>query len=178
MTTLKMIDLDEALLVRAKAKASVFEALLSALAAGGCVGLLASQFVARPAIVMLTLVGTSVAYLLALRVKSFELRVTRSEFVSCGRIGDDFGTMRTVHASDIRWLEFQEDNSGPDTSHHPIGLYAVLQFRSICLLPHVDEQQTNLLIDRIGERFPDFRERWRGQSPFGNHFTALGLHDA
>ena len=43
------------------------------------------------------------------------------------------------------------------------------------MLPYVDEQQAMLVIERIVNKFPDFDKQWEGQSPFGKHFTELGL---
>lgn len=177
MTELNVIDLDEALLVTAARKRSTAEGLLSATAVGVATAIVAAFFVGKLLLVALALATGSAAFLWAVRTDRHELRITREKFVSCGRVGDNFGSIRTVDATDIRWLEHQEDTSGPETSHHPGGLYAVLELRSVCLLPELDEQQTNLIIERIKDRFPDFRGRWSGHSPFGRHFTSLGLDE-
>ena len=43
------------------------------------------------------------------------------------------------------------------------------------MLPNIDEQQASLVIRRILDKFPELRDLWRRNSPFGEHFTMLGL---
>jgi len=172
-----MIDLDDALVIRASRKPSFREGLLSAAAAGGSAGILVFSFMAKPELIAVAVLAASLAFLYAMRKKEVELRITMLEFVLRGRVGDDFGSTRSVRSADIQWLEFQEDTTGPETSHHPGGLYAVLGRRNICLLPDVDERQTALIIARIAERFPGFRRQWESASPFGKRFTSLRLNE-
>jgi hypothetical protein len=174
---LKIVDFDDALVIKAKQKPSLGEAILSAVASGGFVGLIVFRFVAMPAMVAIAAVAGFLGFLYAVHKRNAELRVTNLEFRSRGRVGDDFGSTRNVCGTDVRWLEYQEDTSGPETSHHPGGLYAVRGSLSICMLPYIDQQQTALVIDRILDKFPEFRQQWRRNSPFGQHFTALGLDE-
>jgi len=74
----------------------------------------------------------------------------------------------------VRWLEYQNDMSGPE-SDHPGGLYAVLKHRSVCVLPYLSAEQTTEVVERIATRFPDFRDQWCSQSVFGSHVIYLGL---
>ena len=82
-----------------------------------------------------------------------------------------------MSTSEVRWLEYQEDTTGPETAHHPGGLYAVLKHRSVCVLPDLDEQQTASVIERIKDKYPDLRAQWSEQSFFGKGFISLGLND-
>jgi hypothetical protein len=174
-TVLGIVDFDDALLIRAKRMPSLTEAIVSAAAAGGFAGIAVFRFVAMPVMVAIALLAGLLGFLWAIRKRNAELRVTNLEFRLRGRVGDEFGSARSVCRADIRWLEYQEDTSGPETSHHPGGLYAVLLSRSICMLPDIDERQTAVVIERIFEKFPDFRDQWRRNSPYGQHFTTLGL---
>ena len=176
-TELTILDGDDALVITSTRKPSLAEVTLSAVAVGGFIAVLAFSFLNEPMVVAVSISAALLTFMYAARKKKVELRITKLEFVSRGRIGDNLGLRRTVCSADIRWLEYQEDTIGPETSHHPGGLYAVLGHRSTCLLPNVSEAQTALIIDRIKERFPDFRTRWEGQSPFGKHFTSLGLNE-
>jgi hypothetical protein len=176
-TELNIIDRNDTLLATTKQKPPLLDGLVSATATGGCTGLLASSFVGKPELVALVCLTSSVAFFYALRTRRFELRITRLEFKSRGRLGDSLASTRTVCASDIQWLEHQENTTGLDTAHHPRGLYAVLRHRSVCLLPDVDEQQSASIIERIHDKYPEFRAQWSGQSPFGRHFTSLGLDE-
>jgi hypothetical protein len=123
-------------------------------------------------------VALLVACLSLLRVSQAsiaELRVTNLELQSSVR--GTFGSRRSVSRADIRWLEYQEDSSGLETSHHPGGLYAVLRLQSVCLLPYVNEQQTAQIIERIVTKFPDLGKQSNESSSFGAHFISLGLND-
>ncbi|HET6180245.1 MAG TPA: hypothetical protein VFE61_25210 [Candidatus Sulfotelmatobacter sp.] len=60
--------------------------------------------------------------------------------------------------------------------HEPGGLYAGLKLGSTCILPYLDEKQTQAVIEAIYERFPDMlTAAAKAQSPFGQHFTTLGI---
>lgn len=161
-TELNVIDLDEALLVNAARRPSFPEVLLSVAAAGVFTVVLAYLFATKPLVRPLAIVAVLMALVYATRTKRFDLRITKVEFVSRGRIGNSLRSTRTVCAADIQWLEYQED-ARFDKAHHPRGLYAALENRSICLLPDVDEQQAALIIARIQYRFPELREQWRGR---------------
>ena len=176
-TELNVIDVREGLLVRTERKPSVVNIFMSCAATGSFVTLLASYFVGKREVIALAVLSATIAYLNAKRTQRFELRISRLEFVARGKVGDNIGSIRTVCAADILWLEYQEDTSGADSAHHPGGLYAVVKRRSICLFPEIDERQAALIIERIKDRFPDFRSQWAGNSPFGIHFTSLGLNE-
>jgi hypothetical protein len=104
---------------------------------------------------------------------SAELRVTALEFQSRGKLGAD-SQPSPVCSADIRGLEYQPDYSGPDTGYRPGGLYAKLRFRTVCVLPLLDESQTIEVIERIKKRFPDMAKQWVEPS-IGDNFTTLGL---
>src|ERR1700731_4890889 len=124
-TELEILDFDDALVIRAKQRPSPAEAIFSAGVSGGFVGLIAFRFVPMPVMVAIAVVAGFLGFLYAVRKWNAELRVTNLEFRSRGRVGDGFGSKRSVCSTDVRWLEYQEDTSGPETSHHPGGLYAV-----------------------------------------------------
>ena len=125
----------------------------------------------------LYVLAAAVAFLWARRAKRFELRIYPPGVRGKGKVGDNLGLARRVRASDVQRFEYQEDTTGPETSHHPQGLYAVLSFSSICLMPDVDERQTAEIIERIVNKFPDISAHWGGPSPFGKHLTSPGLND-
>ena len=177
LTDLTIIERDDGLVVRTTRVPSLGEGVLSAAAAGVFVGVAASFLAGRPQAIALALLAAVAGYVYARRTRTFELRMTRFQFVAVGRVGDNLGNSGSVSTSEIQWLEHQEDTTGPETAHHPGGLYAVLKHRSVCLLPDVDEQQTASLIERIKDKYPDLRAQWGGQSSFGQHFISLGLND-
>jgi hypothetical protein len=172
---IEILDFDDALVIMAKQRASRAEAVLSAVVVGVFGGIALFRFLTMPLVIATAVLAAVLRFLFAVRKRTAELRVTNLEFRSRGRVGDNFGSMRSASRADVKWLEYQEDTSGPETSHHPGGLYAVLGTRSICLLPNIDEQQASLVIERILYRFPELRDLWRRHSPFGEHFTTLGL---
>jgi len=168
-------DRENALVVTAKRGRSVANGILGALGAGTFVAIAFRHLLGTPVLVAMTALVAGLSLLLAMRQQDAELRVTSLELKSRGRCGDSFRSTRSVSRADVRWLEYQEDTTGPETSHHPGGLYAVLSGHSVCILPYVDKQQTAEVIQRIVEKFPDLGQQWEGQSPFGQHFTSLGL---
>jgi hypothetical protein len=177
MTSLNISDLDRGLVVRTARIPSLAESALSAVAAGVTIGF-AVQFVAtRPQAIALAFLAAAAGFFYARRTRRFELKITGSEFVAVGKVGDNPGNSRSVPIFDIRWLEYQEDTTGPEIAHHPGGLYAVMNHRSVCLLPDIDEHQTAVVIERIKAKFPGLRTQWTEPSSSGNHFTSLGLKD-
>lgn len=174
-TELRIQDYQDVLVITAKQGRSLANGALSALVTGIFVTFAFRHLLGMPTLVAVTALASGLSFLLGTRRQDAELRITNSELKSKGRFGDSFRTTRRANLADIRWLEYQEDTTGPETSHHPGGLYAVLSGRSICILPYVDEQQTGEAIHRILEKFPHLRQQWEGQSPFGQHFTSLSL---
>jgi hypothetical protein len=72
-------------------------------------------------------------------------------------------------------LEYRDQSGGPESSA-PKGLYAVLKHGSKCILPNLNQQQTDGVIAAIHEQFPDMlTEGNEARSPFGEHFTTLRL---
>lgn len=169
-TELSFVNLEDALIIRTARKPSLIGVMLSVAGTGGFVLIVAFHFVNKLELSGLTLLAAILAFLFARRKRNVELRITRLEFASQGRVGDNFGSNRRVPTADIQWLEYQDDTIGPATSHHPGGIYAVLARRSICLLPDVDKQQTALILQRINDRFPEFKREWAKKSVFGQHF--------
>ena len=76
---------------------------------------------------------------------------------------------------DPRLLEYRAERAGPD-AYEPGGLYAGLKLGSACILPYLDEKQTQTVIEAIYKRFPDMLTVAADtKSPFGQHFTTLGI---
>lgn len=177
MTNVNIIDLDGTLLVQTERTPSLVEGALSAVAAAVFVGIAGSFVVGKFGAVAAGALAAALGFFFARGTRKFELRATRNEFVALGKVGDNLGNSRSVSTSEVQWLEYQEDTTGPETAHHPGGLYAILKHRSVCLLPDVDEQQTASVIARIEDKYPDLRTQWAGQSAFGRNFISLGLTD-
>jgi len=97
----------------------------------------------------------------SLRGTAVELRVTNLDFVSYGHAPEDY-TPSTIARADIYNLEFREASGGPDGPQFPKGLY-VGHHRvgpgpgttSTCVLPHIDKDQAERVIEAIYGRFPD-----------------------
>lgn len=177
MAELNIVDSDEALVVRTRRTTTLFSGFLSAIGTVGVASFAASYVMGQPQGTALALAAAVVAFLYSRRTRNFELRVTSSQFVALGQVGDNFGNSRSVAVSDVQWLEYQGDTTGPETAHHPQGLYAVLGHRSMCLLPEVDAQQAASIIDQITARYPNLQQQWSGRSSFGTHFISLRLNE-
>jgi len=156
---------------------SRIEILTAALTSGGCGALLAHYFLnwRESCIVGVLVAAGTFAFTAADR--HFQLRVSANETVSLGRIEGELSSRRCVPTQHIEWLEYQEDATGPESSSHPQGLYAVSLRRSTCLLPHINEADTAAIINRIYEQFSTLRSQVRRASPFGRHIVTLGLEE-
>jgi hypothetical protein len=174
---LSVTEVRDGLRVRTERKPSVAEAMMSSAATGGFEAFAASNFVGKGETIALATLTAKAAYWGGNRTRRFDLRVTRKEFVARGKVGDGLGSIRTVCAADTLWIEYQESGSRRESAQHPKGLYAVVRHRNICILPGIEFEQTNALIERIKDRFPDFREQWVANSPFGTHLISLGLKE-
>jgi hypothetical protein len=143
---------------------------------GGSVLVLRSFLGVKPVSILL-LIGAlagCLGFVQSMRSRITELLVTNLEFVTRGHFAENLGSQPSVSSADIRWLEYREDKSGPDASI-PGGLYAVLKKTGICILPDLNEQQTSEVIGKIEDKFPQFKEQWRNNSAFGEHFTSLNI---
>lgn len=178
MVTLGIHDSGNALVVRAERGPSPISGLVAAFATGSFWVLVFHNLLrlqSRWLLAGTTILIAGMSFVLAMRRKSTELRISRDEIISRGPLGDSFRSKRQVNPQDVKWLEYQEDTTGPETSQHPGGLYAVLSQHSVCLLPDIDERQTATVIEQIHKRFPDLSRKWQSQSPFGQNFVSLGL---
>lgn len=177
MAHLKIVEFDYSVVVKTEYSVSTLEQAISAVATSVVTGMAVS--LVGGVLVSLTMgaLAGACSILVLPRTRRFELQVTKDEFVARGKVGDNPGRTRSVRTKNIKWLEFQEDTTGPETAHHPGGLYAVLSNGAVCLLPDVDEQQTVSVIERIKGKFPELDAQWRSCSPFGKRFISLGLSD-
>lgn len=145
--------------------------VLSALATGGCVYLLGVRFLHPDILIAVLAVLVCASFLIGRRRRTYSLRVTNVDLLCSGTSG--MGMRRGVSRADIRWLEFREDG-GMDSDQRQ-GLYAVRRLGSVCLLPELNAHEAALVIERIMEKFPDFRRQCEQESPFGEHFTLLNI---
>ena len=104
-TELNFTELDDALLVRTARQYSLPKSLLSAATIGAVVGFIASYIVEWLPCILLALGAASLAFLYARRTRAFELKVTKLEFTSSGKVGDNLGSIHTVSAADVEQLE-------------------------------------------------------------------------
>ena len=91
-----------------------------------------------------------------LRGTDVELRVTNLDFISTGRAPSGYKSS-SIPRADIYNLKFDQAMSGDH--EQPSGLYvetsASVWHSGSCVLPHLDETQTQQAIDAILHRFPD-----------------------
>ena len=102
----------------------------------------------------LSMIRDLIAYARGTRVV---LRVTNLELTSTG-FAKDYSPS-SIPRANVQRLEYRkESGGGGESAACPSGLY-VEGRRSLwstqCLLPNIDEAQTNQVIDRIYARFPD-----------------------
>lgn len=173
---LEILEKGDSLLFRVQREPSRTETLVAAIASGGCAAVVLYRFLPTLWVVAAAALAAAVSWLLARRHRSVTLLVTKFEFQSVGKIGDELGSRRQVCSADIRWLEYQEDRTGPETAGHPEGLYAVLKRRSVCLLPYTSPEEVATIIEHIATNFPGMSSEWKHQSAFDGHFISLNLN--
>ena len=102
-------------------------------------------------------------------------RATNLELTSTG-FAKDYRPS-SIPRADVQRLEYRKESGGGDSAVYPSGLY--VEGRSLwstqCLLPHIDEAQTNQVIDRIYARFPDTSSSTL-TGPEDSDIIALGLN--
>jgi hypothetical protein len=88
-----------------------------------------------------------------------ELLVTAAGFVSSGHAPGGYSP-GSIAMDDISNLRYRAAEGGGDDREYPSGLYVELYRGNSwspgkCVLPHLDEAQTNQAIEAIRRRFPD-----------------------
>ena len=172
INSLEIFPVNDGLLIRLRTRYSRLQRALVALVVVSVVCNSGTYIASIPVLVGLILIAGVAGFAGTVSERQIQLQVTNREFSLSGSRGGGFGISPSVCSADIKWLEHQ-DGSGEE----PEGLYAILRFHKVCVLPHVDPAQADQVIDRIEKRFPDMAERWRASgSTFGRHFITLGLN--
>ncbi|MGC4056180.1 MAG: hypothetical protein QM757_45830 [Paludibaculum sp.] len=173
-----MEEQEHSLIFRAEETSSWLQAATAAIAAGGIVGFVASTFgVSIPLLVLAAAATTALAFKGARWPSHAELRVTNLEYVTRGpQTSNWFQSENRIPRAGVRWLEYREDQSGPESGAVG-GLYAKGKYSAACLLPFIDEAQAIDVIERIEARFVSVGEQRTEESPFGRNFTRLNLDD-
>jgi hypothetical protein len=108
-----------------------------------------------------------------LRGTDVELLITNLDFISTGRAPAGYKSS-SIPRADIYNLKFGEAMSGDH--EQPSGLYVehhgILRNPTTCVLPHIDEAQTEQVIEAIYRRFPD-TARSANSEPY---LTSLNLN--
>jgi len=94
-----------------------------------------------------------------LRGTSVELVITNSGFISSGHSPGGYYRCSVARA-DVRNLEYRKAAGGGDIPESPAGLFVETHDASwlspgMCVLPHLNEEQTNQVIEAVLRRFPD-----------------------
>jgi hypothetical protein len=174
---LEIVHGSDWLLLKASRKRSAPVGILSAAVSAACFVLIGYRYVDLPVLLLIAVLGGAIGLLQFTRGKVVQLRVGRLDFETIGYFGGDWRGKRSISSADVQWLEYQEDSGGIENADHPEGLYAVLRWRSVCVLPGVNPQEADMAISEIERKFPDMAKQWSGRSSFGKHITTLGLTD-
>lgn len=176
-TTYELQELESELFIRVVRKQTVGRRLLS----GPILGVLSALFVGyyffpRPWLSAFLLLGLLIGSLALLEEKKASLGATKLEFRCRGRFRGEPRFERVICAPEIKWLEYQQESEGgSDFAYNPGGLYAEVSDGSSCLLPYVDEKQSQEIIAKIEIKFPQLAEQWRKSSPYDRNFTSMRL---
>jgi hypothetical protein len=166
-------ELKNGFVIEAPQHQSWVTGILAGIALGGLVAFAAAPFFGLLIATLLTVLGFGLGLFGTMRTRTSSLKIENLEFSCRGRYSGFYKQRVSLH--DVRWLEFREESGASDNPERPCGLYAVLRRGSVCVIPGIGEDLTNRLIDEIETRFPDQAKRWRADSPFGDHFTTLGI---
>lgn len=110
------------------------------------------------------------------RGSTVQLRVTNLEFNAKGYFGGGYRPDRMIPRADVIRMEYQEERAGGKGSkYQPAGLYVKRKWSTSCVLPGLNESQTNAVIDAIYKRFPDMPLSTDEVSFFKDEFISLGL---
>jgi hypothetical protein len=114
---------------------------------------------------------------LELRGTEVELRVDNLDFSSLGHAPGGYNPS-TIPRADIDRLEFRKASGGGDDPVLPEGLYVEhrggVWNAATCVLPHLNEAQTEEAIEAIYRRFPDTGALAPGDR-YKSHLTLLSL---
>ncbi len=139
--------------------------VVTTFAAVGCVLLAVDGFVPHRAILIVAALAAALGIVMSLREQKVTLRVTNLDFETLGYFGGSYRHRRSEPRMTIQGLEYRNTEGVP-------GLYADTSFYWACLLPYVNEQQANEIIERIYQRFPDTPAP---ADPFTKAVTTLNL---
>jgi hypothetical protein len=162
-THFQIQELASGLRVQARQDLPRWERLLVAGIVAGVVGIPSASFVGGWWWALLSAIAAAATYG-SVKNTSAELQVTNVEFISKGNLGRRIQTPRIVCTGDVRRIEFREGSS-PLTSRLE-GLYALTDRQELCLLPYLDWEQTEQVIQAIEKKFPGMSHGWRSERPF------------
>jgi hypothetical protein len=161
------------LVVKSKMPQARLRALISGCVSASVVALVAYRFVRAPIVIVVSVLGGIFGYMEIIRQRTVRLSATNLEFQTI--TGDFYRSRTAIPRANIEALEYREERGGPEHSE-PAGLYAELRAGSKCILPYLDERQTQAVIEAIYKRFPDMPIAGRdAKSSFDKHFTTLGI---
>ena len=155
VTRYNIKDLPHGLRICVAQDMALWERMLTALVPGIMLGVVSSNFLKIPWCIGISFV-LSVSVFFYRKAKAAELSVSHFEFVSKGDLGRRVQSPRVVMAAQIRGLEFQENSLSGKS-----GLYVWTGNSWKILLPFLDWQQTNEIIDVIKKKLPGLAENWR-----------------
>jgi len=107
------------------------------------------------------------------------LRVTNLDLISTGHAPDGYSPSSIPRAS-IYNLEFREASGGGEDAPNPSGLYVehegLLHNPATCVLPHINEEQTQQAIEAILRRFPDTESLAPPRKGYSSDLISLNLN--
>lgn len=161
------------LVVKSKMPHAHLHALLSGCIAASAVALVAYRYARVPIVIMVALLGGIFGYIEIIRQRTVQLSATNLEFQTI--TGNFYRSRTAIARANIESLEYREQLGGAD-HYQSAGLYAESRAGSKCILPYLDERQTQTVIEAIYKRFPDMPLAGRDTKPsFDKHFTTFGI---
>ena len=147
-------DLPHGLRIRVTQELEFWERLLTAVVPGLFAAIAGSMFLKSEWWLGTSFLIATVIFLFA-RTRGAELIVSQFEFVAKGALGRRVQTPRVLMAAHIRKLEFQENSISGKS-----GLYAWTGNNWKLLLPFLDWQQTQEILEAIKKKLPGLAESW------------------
>lgn len=111
------------------------------------------------------------------RTQNVTTTVTKLEATVCSTPKKWFGLNTSIAWTNVTSLSFRPEMSQGEGETLPSGLYAEKEWGAACLVPYIDQAQTELLIAAIEKRFPHlpFATTSSGSSLFRDDLVRLNL---
>ena len=151
-----MKETPHGLVMRSQRSRSWWRIALAIVVSAVVVFAFSSKYVSQDRAALLALIAAALSGGSAYRRPVATMTMTKFEAKVTGDFGASYHFDRYVPLATIERFEFREEQGGGGNGgYQPSGLYAELRYRATCILPFLNEAQTERAIEAIYARFPE-----------------------